>query len=56
MNDPVFLRDRFWEEANIDGYMNVKRLFKGIEKCTQGFRPDISDYLRVIQKYEGPIE
>ena len=57
MNDGVLLRDRFWEEANIDGYMNAERLFKGIEKIYSGVSDsDIRDYLRIIHKYEGPIE
>lgn len=57
MNDAVLVRDRFWEEASIDGYMNAKSLFKGVEKMYSGVSDsDITEYLKVIHKYEGPVE
>ena len=36
MNDAVSLRDKFWEENSMDGFINGEGLFKGLEKIYSG--------------------
>ena len=36
MNDAVLLRNKFWEENSVDGFLTGENAFKGLQKLHNG--------------------